>query len=80
MQIPQTIHRKARHPELHARANTCVEHPLWQYRYDAGFNLDVHHAPAGTLLAVVSSRAAAVKRMPRIVNYNFLPDMGRMNA
>ena len=80
MQIAQTIRGDARRPELHARANACVEHPLWQYRYDAGFNLDVHHAPAGTLLAVVSSRVAPVKRMPRIVNYNLLPDMGRMIA
>jgi hypothetical protein len=80
VQISQTIHADPRRPELHARANTCVEHPLWQYRYDAGFNLDVHHAPAGTLLAVVSSCAAPVKRMPRIVDYNFLPDMGRMTA
>jgi len=40
----------------------------------------VHDAAAGTLLAVMSSCAAPVKRMPRIVDYNFLPDMGRMTA
>jgi len=81
VQISQTIHADPRHPELlHARANICVEHPLWQYRYNAGFNLDVHHTPAGTLLAVVSSCASAVKWMPGIVDFNFLPDMGRMTA
>ena len=80
MQISQTVHADPRSSELHARANTCVEHPLWQYRYDAGFYLDMHHSPAGTLLAVVSSCAAAVKRMPTVVNFNFLLDMGRMTA
>jgi transposase len=33
-----------------------------------------------TSFAVVSSCASAVKRMPGIVNFNFLPDMGRMTA
>jgi hypothetical protein len=40
----------------------------------------VNDAPAGALLAVVSPDASAMKRMPAVVNFNFLPDMGRMTA
>jgi len=80
VQISQTIHRDAWHPELHARADTRVEHPLGQYRYNAGLNLDVHDPATRTLLAIMSSRTAAVIRMPGIVNFDFLPDMGRMTA
>jgi hypothetical protein len=40
----------------------------------------VDDGAASPLLAVVSPDTLAVKRMPRIVNYNFPPDMGRMTA
>jgi len=35
---------------------------------------------AGALLAVMRSNSSAIKRMPAVVNFNFLPDMGRMTA
>jgi hypothetical protein len=37
-------------------------------------------AAAGALFAVLRSNASAVERMPPVVNFDFLPDMGRMNA
>jgi len=40
----------------------------------------VDDASASPLLAIVSSDTLAVEGMPRIVNYNFPPDMGRMTA
>ena len=80
MQISQGIHRDPRCSEGHAGADAGVQHPVRQHRYDAGFDLDVHDASTRTLFTVVSSRASAVKRMPGIVNFNFLPDMGRMTA
>jgi len=40
----------------------------------------VDDASAGALLAIVASNTPAIKGMPRIVNYNFSPDMGRMTA
>ena len=33
-----------------------------------------------TMLAVMGAHTATVIRMPGIVNFNFLPDMGRMTA
>jgi hypothetical protein len=80
LEIAKTIYADTWRPELHARANACFKHPRRQYCDDAGLNFDVHDSAAGTLLAVVSSYAVPVKWMPRIVNYNFLPDMGRMTA
>jgi hypothetical protein len=81
MQIMQAICRDSRHPECsHCRANAGVEHPRRQCCYDARFDLNVEDGSASPLLAVVSSDTMAVKRMPRIVNYNFSPDMGRMTA
>ena len=60
----------------------CVNDPphVRQHRYDAELDLDVHDASTRTSFAVVNSYASAVKWMPGIVNFNFLPDMGRMTA
>jgi hypothetical protein len=80
MQLNQDIRRNAWRPDLHCRTDPGVEHPLGKHGYDARFDLNVDDAPAGALLAVVGSNTPAVKRMPRIVNYNFSPDMGRMTA
>ena len=80
MQISQGIHGDSRCSQDHAKADARVEHPVRQHRYDAGLNFDVHDATTRTSLGVVSSYASAVKWMPGIVNFNFLPDMGRMTA
>jgi hypothetical protein len=37
-------------------------------------------ADAAALFAVEGSYTPAVKWMPRVVNFNILPDMGRMTA
>jgi hypothetical protein len=80
MQVVKGIRRDTRCPKRHCGADARVKHPLREYCYDACFDLSVDNAPAGALLAVVSSNTPAVKRMPTIVNYNFSPDMGRMTA
>ena len=50
MQISQGIHRDPRCSEVHA-ADAGVEHPVRKRRYDAGFDLDVHHATTRTSFA-----------------------------
>jgi hypothetical protein len=79
MQLPQGVRRDPRFPERHASADASVEHPLRQRHYDAGLDLDMDYAAAHALLAVLRPQAPAVERVPAIVNFNFLPDMGRMN-
>jgi hypothetical protein len=80
MQIPQGIRRNKRRAEDHAGADAGVEHPVRKYRYDARLDLDMDDATAGALLAVMRPNSSTVERMPAIVNFNFLPDMGRMTA
>ena len=80
MQISQAIHRDSRWSEGHAGADAGVEHPFRQHRYNAGFDLDVHDATTRASFAVLSAYASAVKWMPGIVDFNFLPNMGRMTA
>lgn len=80
MQVTQSIRGNAWRPERHRRANPGVEHPLRECRYDSRFDLNVDDAAASALLAVVRSDALAVEWMPRVVNINFPPDMGRMTA
>ena len=80
MQIQQRTHRNERRAEDHAGADAGVEHPVRKYRYDARLNLDMNDAAAGALLAVMRSNSSPVERMPAVVNFNFLPDMGRMTA
>jgi len=80
MQVAQGIRRDLWRLERHRDADPGVEHPLRKCRYDARFDLNVDDASASPLLAIVSSDTSAVEGMPRIVNYNFPPDMGRMTA
>jgi hypothetical protein len=80
MQVAQRIRRDSWRSEGHNDADPGVEHPRRKCCYDTRFDLNVDDAAASALLAVLSSDASAVERMPRVVNYNFLPDMGRMTA
>ncbi len=80
MQVAQGVRRDAWRPERHRRANPRVEHPLRKRCYDSRFDLNVDDTAASALLAVVSPDTLAVERMPRVVNFNFPPDMGRMTA
>jgi hypothetical protein len=80
MQVAQGVRRDARGSERHRGANPGVEHPLGKRCYDTRFDLNMDDATASTLLAVVSSHALTMERMPTVVNLNFPLDMGRMTA
>jgi uncharacterized membrane protein YhdT len=56
-----------------------IEHPFRQRHHDAGFDLNMNYTAAWALLAVLRPQAPAIERVPAIVNFNFVPDMGRMN-
>lgn len=78
--MPRGIRRETGRPERHYRANPGVEHPLREYGYHTRFDLNVDDASTGALLTVMGSNRPSKKRVPRIVDYNFSPDMGRMTA
>jgi hypothetical protein len=80
MQVTQNIPRNLWLPQGHRRANRGVKHPCWKGRYDTRLDLDMDDASASALLAVVNFYATPVEGVPAVVNYNFMPDMGRMTA
>jgi hypothetical protein len=79
-QIAKRVNRNARWAESHSSASNGVDHPMWQYRYDAGCHFDMDNRAARTLFAALHPQSSTIKRVPTIVNLNFLADMGRMNA
>ena len=80
MQVKQDSRRNPRAPERHRRADAGVEHPCRQGSYDAWLYLHMNNAAASAPFAVMGSYTSAVEGMPAIVNFNLLPDMGRMTA
>jgi hypothetical protein len=79
-QIAKRVDRDARRAQSHSSANNGIDHPMWQDRYDAGCHFDMDNGAARTLFAALHPQSSTIKRVPTIVNLNFLPDMGRMNA
>ena len=80
MQVTQSIYRDPRRPKGHAGAYAGIQHPIRQRRYDTWLNLNMNDSTRGALLAVMCVGTSTVEGMPAIVNFNFTPDMGRMNA
>lgn len=80
MQVGQCRHRNARRAELHAGANDRVEHPRRDDRYDAGSCLNVDHSTTAALLAAAKLDMTPVQWMPTVMDFHFMPDMGRMTG
>jgi len=80
VQITQGIYRDSRRPERHAGTDAGIQHPVGQCCYDTRLDLNMNDAAGRALLAVMGVCTSTVERMPAIVNFNFLPDMGRMTA
>jgi hypothetical protein len=80
MQVTQNSGRDLWSSQGHCGADADVEHPCWQGCYNTRLNLDMDDATAGALLAVMNPYAVTVVGMPAVMNYNFMPNMGRMTA
>jgi hypothetical protein len=81
-QVMKIRERRRRHPwraELHACAGHGVQHPRGQDDH-AGLCLDMDKTSGLAILAALPTQALAVKRMPTVMNHDFLPDMGRMDG
>jgi hypothetical protein len=77
------IRERRRYPwraELHACAGHGVQHPSGQDDDHAGRRLDMDETSGLAILAALPTQALAVKRMPAVMNHDFLPDMGRMDG
>ena len=80
MQLDQRCDIGARRADLHAGAGGRIQRPGRQHDDHGGSCLDVDHLAASALLTVLPSNAAPTEWMPRIMDIDFLPDMGRMNG
>jgi hypothetical protein len=78
MQFDERVHRHPAGADLHACARDRIEHPRRDNRDDAGLRFDLHEPPGDTLLAAAEANATPVEGMPAVMDYDFLPDMGRM--
>jgi hypothetical protein len=79
LQVEQRRHRNARCADLHVRADDRVQHPRRYNRDYAGRHFNVDDSPRGALLDAAQPDLTPVQRVPTIMNFNFLPDMGRMS-
>jgi hypothetical protein len=80
MQITQRRYGDHGFTSLHGRTHSQIEHPLRNYPYYTRLSLDVDYTTAPALLDVPNLDAVTIQRMPTIMDFNFLPDMGRMNG
>lgn len=64
----------------HTGTGDRVQHPCGDCRDHAGHCLNVNNRPGGALFAVVAPDPAPIERVPPVMNFYFLPDMGRMNG
>ena len=81
MKIEQRRYRYTRRVDsCHTGAGDRVQHPCGDCRDYAGHCLNVNNLAGGALFGVVSADVASMERMPPVMDFDFLPDMGRMNG
>ena len=78
VQLNKPGHRHVRRADLHSGASHRIEHPHRYYSHHAGRRLDVGNAARTTLLAVANPDTTPKERVPPIMDFHLLPDMGRM--
>jgi hypothetical protein len=79
VKIAQRLRCHAGRSERHAGADGPVAHPPRHSRDNAWLNFNMQYAITGAHLAADNSQSLAVCRVPPIVNFDFLLDMGRMS-
>jgi len=80
MQLTQSSHSDPRLTKLHAHAYHCIRHPCGNDCDCARAVVHMDDTPAATLFAISNAHLTPIKRVPAIVNLQFLPDMGRMSV
>jgi hypothetical protein len=80
MKIDQGRYRNLRRTRFHANTGHRIQHPRRDGDNNARRGLDMRKGTGLSSLDVMLPQAATMKRMPAVVNDNFLPDMGRMSG
>ena len=79
MQVGQRRDCRPRRAEPQPRAGGRIEHPARDHGDDARSDFDVGDLAVRPPLAVVPPQAAAVQRVPAVMDDDLSPDMGRMS-
>jgi hypothetical protein len=80
IEVAQHRNCDARLAQRHGRTHDTIQHPCRHYLHYTRAGLHVHHATAASLLDVSYLDATPIQGMPTVMDFNFLPDMGRMIA
>lgn len=70
----------ARLAQRHGRTHDPIQHPRRHDPHYAWAGLNVHHGTAASLFDVSYLDATPIQGMPTVMDFNFLPHMGRMIA
>jgi hypothetical protein len=79
-QFYQRSHVNARRTDCHLCARDGIEHPVGHEQKNAGRIPHLYELAVRSPVNVVNNNLASKTRMPWIVDFQLLPDMGRMNG
>lgn len=79
MQVPQGAYGNARFAKFHACAESGISHPGRQRRDYAWSNFNMQYITLTTASLLVQSQTTTIVWMPSIMDFDLLPDMGRMD-
>ncbi|MFK4449071.1 hypothetical protein ABH944_009112 [Caballeronia udeis] len=80
VQIAQGRYADARLAENESGASGSIQHPFGNDPNLTVARVDMNDTTSAALLNISNLDATTKQRMPTIVDFNFLPDMGRMNG
>jgi hypothetical protein len=80
MQVDQRRRAHARRADLHATAGNRIQHPSRQGYKFARRQFDMDDLTTRALLAILPTQPPPKQRVPAVVNFDLLRDMGRMNV
>ena len=80
MQFAQRCYGHSRVTEFHPCTHDRIEHPARYYPDYASTRFNMDNAVATALFNVSNLDSAAIQRVPTIMDFHVLPDMGRMNG
>ena len=78
VKLKQRSKRYARGAQVHLRANHGIDHPSGSGNDMPRRDNEMNDPIVGAFLAVLAAKPASEIRMPAIMDFNLLPNMGRM--
>jgi hypothetical protein len=80
MQVQEGARRNTRRADLHPNARGPIQHPGRHHDDHTGRRLNMNELTSAPSFTVKPPNTPPMQRMPAIMDFDFLPDMGRMNG